>query len=684
MLKPFRPMVRPGLFLFAFAWSICGIGQSRISGQVRSRQGNEPVGFANIGLKQAGTGTISETDGSFSLPLLTVISNDTLLVSAMGYTTRRIPLKGISDFHHISIILDGKVTTLKPVIVSTSRVRPKTLVLGNTQVRGGVYEPDTVYSGWSFALLMDTTGLQSGKKLKLPAYITQARLRIFRNNMQRCRYRVRILAADPLTGIPGQDLLHESIVVESSARKGWIDFDLTGSDLVLNAPFFVCFEQLLDRSDRVAISDGYRDFMAKYPDRIEVDTVMVNGLPEVSSRLGRGGIDLPGTFIAMSGTPSVRARFRAYTRQSSFAPWEKSNGIPTATVTLSEAPGLLAATEVCIATPQACAAENYLRELMEETGIPGLQVMAVQQGRLLIKNSFGFANLSAASMVSDSTPFRINSISKTITALAIARLVEQGRVNIDTPVSAYISGLRFSGYSPTIRQCLGHLAGFRDYDEKDLRDFFRDKHYNNATEALEVFSSDTLLSVPGSRFHYSPFGFNLVGAVIEKITGKTFTDYVQQEILRPLQMAATFPDGMNVSGTDGSRYYDADGSEGKTGDLSYKYPAAGFVSTCDDLIRLGLAMGDGFIPDRYRDLLVTEQHTDSGIPTGYGMGWYTGKDASGRRIWYHYGDSFTGSSGLLVYPDEQLVLAFLANSQAGVVVDLTHIASLFLDKRTED
>jgi len=86
-----------------------------------------------------------------------------------------------------------------------------------------------------------------------------------------------------------------------------------------------------------------------------------------------------------------------------------------------------------------------------------------------------------------------------------------------------------------------------------------------------------------------------------------------------------------------------------------------------------------FIDPKLRQQLFETQYTRDHKPTGYGLGWYVGKDRDGRRMWYHTGDSFSGSSALILYPDDDVVVAFLANGQQGVNFDVREIGKVFLD-----
>jgi hypothetical protein len=115
-------------------------------------------------------------------------------------------------------------------------------------------------------------------------------------------------------------------------RNGWLDLDLSGLNFVAQNPFYLTFEQLTTKEDRTAIVNGYRNFIKEHPDRVKYDTVVFEGKKVVRQVFKRGGIDIPGTFIAIS--PSWE-RFTCYVRETSFGEWKKVRGIVTATVTLS-------------------------------------------------------------------------------------------------------------------------------------------------------------------------------------------------------------------------------------------------------------------------------------------------------------------------------------------------------------
>jgi len=657
-----------------FSIPVTTAAQQTISGILLSSETKQPIPYASIGIARSTIGTTSNPGGSFTILIPAGRLKDTLLFTSLGFINKSLPIGGITGAN-FKVYLDKKIIALKPVIISSVKPVYKTIESGNRSWQGGTFEPDTVYSGRSVALLVND---EPGNNL--PLYVEKARLRIFRNNLPSYKFRVRLMAVDVATGEPGNDLLEENIIVSSSKRKGWLDFDLSAIGQQVNGPFFLCFEQITDVNDRAAIADGYRDYIRKHPKRLKTDSVEFEGKMVQRQQLGWGAINLPATFIATSGAAASK-RYTCYVKETGFAKWEKVRGIVAATVLLSsrETGEKIAAEKPC-ANTAACKAEKLCKDFLETTGMAGMQVCVSVGNKIKWSGNFGYADLENKILVNDSIKFRINSISKSMTSVALLQLVSKGLLDLDAPVQKYLPEYPLKKYPFTTRQLAGHLAGFRDYKEDDITDYIRTEHFNNATEALRIFKNDSLLFEPGTRFSYSGFGWNLIGALIEKLSGQDYLSYMEQHLWQPLQLQHTMGDNVRTSIRNRGKFYDAAGEPNDLGDLSYKYPAGGLLSTSKDLMYFGNALLHGnFIDPKLRQQLFETQYTSDHKPTGYGLGWYVGKDRDGRRMWYHTGDSFSGSSALILYPDDDVVVAFLANGQQGVNFDVREIGKIFLD-----
>ncbi|MBS1638494.1 MAG: serine hydrolase [Bacteroidetes bacterium] len=669
-------------FIFLLLISLNLLSQQVIKGKLLNSTTKEPIEYANIGLQKRNIGTISNKDGSFSLNVPSNFVSDTLIFSAIGFSSRIIPLKYFEKDKGSVIYLTEKVIALNEVVVSSKREKPIFFELGNPDYKGGVIQTDTLYAGRSVSLLIENTESNIKKGITLPAFIEKATLRIFRNNLESFKYRIRINEVDQLTGHPGKDLLNKSIVMQSSMKNGWLEFDLSKLNIEIDQPFFVTFEQILDLTDRTLIADNYKKFLKDNPKKVQIDTVEVNGRKEVRQILKGGGIDLAGTFIGIAVSKSASEQFTSYVRETSFGEWRKVRGIVAATVTLSNFPNISKATDTgCKNIPSVCKAEKICKTFLEQYGVNGMQVCVSKKGKIVWADNWGYADISNKVPVTDLTKFRINSISKSLTSLALLKLVSEGKLDLDSPIQKYIPEYPQKSYTFTTRQLAGHLAGFRDYDENNLSDYIQTRHYENSIEAINIFENDTLLFKPDTKFHYSTFGWNLIGAIIEKVSGKDYLTYMTENIWKPLALENTCGDNIKDKISNRSKFYDITGEENELGDLSYKYSGGGLLSTSKDLVKIGNEILFGSYFDKnQKSILFQSQYTSDNKATGYGLGWYIGKDKNGHRIWYHSGDSFSSSSYLIIYPDDDIVISFLANSQIGTALNIEQVGELFYEK----
>src|SRR5438874_290284 len=135
--------------------------------------------------------------------------------------------------------------------------------------------------------------------------------------------------------------------------------------------------------------------------------------------------------------------------------------------------------------------------------IPAL-VVAVD-GRIVWSEAFGYANLATKRPTTPTTQFRIGSVSKPLTADAVAQLYEAGKLDLDAPIQRYVPTFPDKGAVITTRLLGGHLAGIRHYQGDE---FTLNRHYATVTRGLAIFENDSLVAPPGTRFSYSSYGFN--------------------------------------------------------------------------------------------------------------------------------------------------------------------------------
>src|SRR6266581_118009 len=311
--------------------------------------------------------------------------------------------------------------------------------------------------------------------------------------------------------------------------------------------------------------------------------------------------------------------------------------------------------------------------------IPGVQVAVAIDGTLVWSEGFGYADAARKRPVTRATQFRIGSVSKPLTAAAVALLYEQGKLDLDAPVQRYVPSFPDKGYPITTRQLAGHLAGIRHYRGDE---FLRNRHFDTVLEGLAIFQGDSLLFPPGTKFSYSSYGWNLISAVVEAAAGQNFLSYMGRTVFRPLGMTHTAADRVDSLIPNRTRFYEraADGAFVLAPPVnnSYKWAGGGFVSTAEDLVKFGSAMlRPGFLKAGTLELLFTSQKTTAGEPTGYGVGWFVGTDSLGHRWVFHGGSSVGGTTAFGVDRDSRVVVAITSNLSDAPLAPGEGIRALF-------
>lgn len=292
---------------------------------------------------------------------------------------------------------------------------------------------------------------------------------------------------------------------------------------------------------------------------------------------------------------------------------------------------------------------------------PGLSVAVAANGKLVWSESCGFADRMRRAAVRRETMFRIGSVSKTLTAAAAGRLAQQGLLELDAEIQRYVPEFPRKQHKITLRQLGGHLAGIRHYQGREA---LSTKHYDSVALSLAIFKDDPLVSAPGERFSYSSYGFNLLGAALEAAAGRPFAAAVENTLLAPLQMRRTrVDDGRADNGL--ARFYEVTSSRRAVPaprvDLSNRFPSGGFLSTAEDLVRLGLGVTNRtFAGKKTQALLFTSQRTSSGRPTGYGFGFEVGQSPFGP-VAGHTGNVVGGTAFLFLHPKTRVVVAMTTN-----------------------
>jgi len=290
--------------------------------------------------------------------------------------------------------------------------------------------------------------------------------------------------------------------------------------------------------------------------------------------------------------------------------------------------------------------------------VPGFSVAIAIDGATVWSEGFGWSDLANKIAVTPTTRFRIGSVSKTLTAVGVALLVEESQLNLDVPIQKYLPDFPEKDGIITPRLLAGHLSGIRNYRGREAAS---NLPYPNLRSGLRIFEDDPLEYPPGSQFSYASYNYNVLGTIMEAAARESFLTIIEQNVLGPLGLVHTRPDHAGAIDPNLSQFYDTwlDGKflPSPPVNLSYCWPSGGYLSTAEDLVRLGNAhLLSTFLKLSSLKLMFTSQMTSAGKPTHYGLGWFIGRD-----IVYHGGDSFGGTAILLLRPATRTVVALTAN-----------------------
>lgn len=314
------------------------------------------------------------------------------------------------------------------------------------------------------------------------------------------------------------------------------------------------------------------------------------------------------------------------------------------------------------------ASREQLSLLTSAHRVPAVQVAVMVDAELVWSEAFGHADTDAAIEATTDTRFRIASISKSLTGAALARLSVRDVIDLDAPIDTYVADTPEAWHDITCRQLACHTAGIRHYQENEI---YSNEHYDTLDEALAIFKNDPLLSPPGQQRHYSTYGFTLLGCAMEGAAGRAFPDIVHDEVLQPLHMEHTTVDDALDPAPDLAAPYVFAGTlafrVGQT-DHSYKLPGGGFVSTAEDLARLGDAVCmPGVFDHATIDLLRTRGTTSDAKAFDYSLGWSV-IGTPGENLRMGHSGSQPGSQCVLMADVEhRVVVAILSNAQRAPV-----------------
>jgi CubicO group peptidase (beta-lactamase class C family) len=298
---------------------------------------------------------------------------------------------------------------------------------------------------------------------------------------------------------------------------------------------------------------------------------------------------------------------------------------------------------------------------------PGAAVLVTVDGRPVLKKGYGLADQETGAKITPDTVFRIASVTKQFTAVAVLQLVQQGRISLDDPLSKYVPEFNTHGKTVTIEHLLSHTSGIPSYTATEG---YFDGMSRDMTPAgiLALVADKPLDFEPGSRFDYSNTNYVLLGMIIEKASGQTYAEYIESHIARPLGLASTRYSRGDAESPRHARGYERDDSgkwvRARPLSMTQPYAAGAIESTVADLAKWTQALTDGKAVDPKLLERAWTPLKPADSPSEYGYGWFIRTDAGERWIGHNGGINGFQSSAVWI-PEKKVFVAILRNAMGG-------------------
>jgi CubicO group peptidase (beta-lactamase class C family) len=330
-------------------------------------------------------------------------------------------------------------------------------------------------------------------------------------------------------------------------------------------------------------------------------------------------------------------------------------------------PGAAAAQTGSLTRTQIARIRHLVRDRMVAAHIPGSSFAIGRGGKIVWSQGFGLADVENRVPATPETAYRTASIGKAMTATAAMQLVERGQLELDAPIQRYCPRYPVKSLPIKVRDLISHTSGIRHYEGPSAAaEEYIPRHYDRVSDAIEIFADDPLTQRPGADFHYTTWGYVVLGCVIEGASGQEFRALMRGSIFEPGGMAATRDDDPGaLIPHRAAGYLFADGQlrNAPFADMSAKMAAGGYITTAPDLVRfMQHFMGGGYVSPATRNLMLTPYRIPGkgGIVDGFGMGWFL-TDFHGMRAGLYGGSTAQASGYVLFVPDLDLAIAGLFN-----------------------
>ncbi|MBE9061521.1 serine hydrolase [cf. Phormidesmis sp. LEGE 11477] len=335
--------------------------------------------------------------------------------------------------------------------------------------------------------------------------------------------------------------------------------------------------------------------------------------------------------------------------------------------------------------------DAFIEEMIRENQIPGLSVAVIYDEKLIKTKGYGLLDREREIKVRPSSIFPIASVSKPLTATAVMLLVESGQLDLDAPISTYLSDLPETWQTITLRQMLAHTAGLSEkvYMQRPSR-------LTTSVSFLAEAIQEPLDFQPDEAWMYSNTGYNLAATIVETVSGQSFGAFMQARIFEPLGMTHTDVLRASYVSSNLAIGYEPTARNQKLEAIDVNYAAlhrvmpmfqgAGSItSNALDMANWAIALQKGQLLTPESQAQMQQFNTlSSGRVTDYGLGWFL-KTVNGHDMIFHGGNLWGYASSIVRFPEDSLSVIVLMNKDGALADSIAQqIARQYLPDLVED
>jgi CubicO group peptidase (beta-lactamase class C family) len=320
--------------------------------------------------------------------------------------------------------------------------------------------------------------------------------------------------------------------------------------------------------------------------------------------------------------------------------------------------------------------ENFYDKYLLRTGFNGA-ILVAKNGKIIFEKYHGFFNLAKKDSLNEHSAFHLASVSKTFTAMATLKLVEQGKLNLDDDVKKYFPNLPYNGI--TIRMLLSHRSGLPNYLYFMQQLGWDVKQYSNNNDVVDylIKYQPPLTHQPGTRFSYCNTNYCLLGLIIEKVSGKTYADFLQRNFFTPLKMNDTYVFSL-LDSARAMPSYDWRGRQERLSFLDIGFGDKNIYSTPRDLLKWDQAIYNNqiFSKQTLEEAFTPYSNEKPGIKN-YGFGWRMNIYPNGKKIIFHGGWWHGNNTMLMRLIQDSATIIILGNKYNRNIYQAKKMANIF-------